>query len=77
MDTTGFDHIINPSKRQNKTTKGEGIFESCKTINVPAITTILITLIAVIVTIETSFNKYKVAAHIIPTTTALMPSSDL
>jgi hypothetical protein len=46
-----------PINRQNKTIIGGGIFENCKTRNVPAITPILRTLKALNEITETSFMR--------------------
>ena len=56
--------------------KGAGIFVSCNTRKVPVITPIFKKLIVLKEMIETSFSKYNVAAHMIPTTAALIPSSE-
>ena len=49
--------MINPNKRQNKTIIGVGIFENCKTKNVPAIIPILSKLKVLKEIIETSFIR--------------------
>ena len=76
MVITGIDQKIQPNKRQSKTIKGAGILVSCNTRNVPVMTPIFKKLTVLKEMIDTSFNKYNVAAHMIPTTAALMPSSD-
>jgi hypothetical protein len=55
---------------------GGGILEKVSKAKVPRITKILMKLTVFKFIIETSFNRKKNAAHIIPTTTAFIPSSD-
>lgn len=70
------DQKIRPNKRHANTMNGAGTFEYCNTRKVPIITAIFMKLTVFNDMIETSFNKYKVAAIIIPTTAALMPSRE-
>ena len=77
MDIINRFYEINPINKQIITTIGGGNLVNCKIKKVIKITIIFIKLLIVKEVMLISLSKNNVAAHIKPTTTALIPSRAL